>query len=199
MTLNDRNMLQSLPQIRLCYHLLLVNYCSAVLIAVSGTLLLTKLLPWRIKCVVTHISCTFLNIVELRIVLLGAGVIRVNWSVSTAHKVGLIICDAKVDTSSAWNAETHFTLSQNFLKATNCQPKHVAKQRQRSKHDFTAVIICSLVSSLHPKPTGVSHVYDINFIYAVEYIFHIFTSTYFHSTTFRTNFLQKILLTELIR
>jgi len=34
MTLNDCNMLQSLPQIRLCYRLLLVNYRSAVPICV---------------------------------------------------------------------------------------------------------------------------------------------------------------------
>ena len=139
----------------------------------SGTLLLTKCLPWRIKCVVTHFSRTFLNFVESRIVLLGAGVIHVKWSVSTAHKVGAIICDAKVDISSTWNVQTHCTFSEYFLKITNCQSKHVAKQWQRSKHNFAAVIIYSFVSYLHPKPIGVSHIYDFNFSYAVEYIFHI--------------------------
>ena len=97
MTLNHRNMLQSILQIRLCYRLLLVNYRSAVLILMSGTNLLAKCLPERIKRVATHLHCTFLTFVALLIMLLGVGVIHENWSVSTAHNVGVIICGCRVE------------------------------------------------------------------------------------------------------
>lgn len=105
---------------------------------------------------------------------MGVDVIHVNRSVSTARKVGVIICDGKLDITSARNVETHFTFSQYILKTTNCQSKRVAKRRQRSKHNFAAVINYSLISCLHQKPIGVSHVYDFNLSYAVEYIFHIY-------------------------